>query len=126
QRRLPGRLADGTLAARVPEARQFRRRTIDDSPGRHRGIAHPTDATHPPMKIAIIGGAGVRTPLLVGGLTASALPIDEIALYDVDPMHLPIIGAVAARMAARGRITLCRSVAECVAWADFVFTSIRV
>ena len=33
------------------------------------------------MKIAVIGGGGVRTPLLVSGLTASDLPIDEIALF---------------------------------------------
>ncbi|HMF97110.1 MAG TPA: hypothetical protein VKE96_22585 [Vicinamibacterales bacterium] len=82
------------------------------------------------MKIAVIGGAGVRTPLLVSGLAASDLPIDEIALYDVDQARLSIIGPVAERMASggewRGRVTLCRSFAEAVAWADFVFTSIRV
>jgi 6-phospho-beta-glucosidase len=78
------------------------------------------------VKIAVIGGAGVRTPLLVGGLTTSDLPIDEIALYDVDQERLQVIGAVAERMAARGRVRLCRSVEECVAEADFVFTSIRV
>ena len=78
------------------------------------------------MKIAVIGGAGVRTPLLVGGLTDSDLPIDQIALYDVDRTRLQAIGAVAERMAAKGRVTLCDSVAECVAWADVVFTSIRV
>ena len=78
------------------------------------------------MKIAVIGGAGVRTPLLVGGLTESDLPIEQIALYDVDRPRLSAIGTVAGRMAAKGRITLCESVAECVAWADVVFTSIRV
>jgi 6-phospho-beta-glucosidase len=78
------------------------------------------------MKIAVIGGAGVRTPLLVGGLTRSELPIDQIALYDIDQARLAIVGAIAAKMAAKGRVTLCASAAECVAWADFVFTSIRV
>ena len=78
------------------------------------------------MKVAVIGGAGVRTPLLVGGLTDSDLPIDQIALYDVDEARLTAIGAVAARMARKGTVTLCGSVAECVAWADVVFTSIRV
>ena len=78
------------------------------------------------MKIAVIGGAGVRTPLLVGGLTASDLPIEQIALYDVDQGRLATIGAVAERMASQGRVTLSTSVAECVAWADVVFTSIRV
>ncbi|HJZ73201.1 MAG TPA: hypothetical protein VKE51_15765 [Vicinamibacterales bacterium] len=82
------------------------------------------------MKIAVIGGGGVRTPLLVSGLAASDLPIDEIALYDIDQTRLSIIGGVAERMAGsgrwRGRVTCCRSFAEAVAWADFVFTSIRV
>jgi 6-phospho-beta-glucosidase len=82
------------------------------------------------MKIAVIGGAGVRTPLLVSGLTSSELPIDEIALYDLDQTRLSVIGPVAERMAGggewRGRVRLCRSCAEAVAWADFVFTSIRV
>jgi 6-phospho-beta-glucosidase len=78
------------------------------------------------MKIAVIGGAGVRTPLLVGGLTRSDLPIEQIALYDVDQARLATIGMLAQHMAAKGRVTLCGSVAECVAWADVVFTSIRV
>src|SRR5882672_4515448 len=78
------------------------------------------------MKIAVVGAAGVRTPLLVSGLTASDLPIDEIALYDIDHERLAIIGGVAGRMAARGRIVLSETLAECVADADFVFTSIRV
>jgi 6-phospho-beta-glucosidase len=77
------------------------------------------------LKIAVIGGAGVRTPLLVGGLTDSDLPIEQIALYDVDRPRLAAIGAVAQLMASKGRVTLCESLAECVAWADVVFTSIR-
>jgi 6-phospho-beta-glucosidase len=77
------------------------------------------------MKIAVIGGGGVRTPLLVSGLTASDLPIDEIALYDIDEDRLTAIAGVAARMAARSRVRLSQSVGDCVASADFVFTSIR-
>ena len=53
------------------------------------------------MRIAVIGGAGVRTPLLVSGLTASDLPIDEIALYDVDEDRLAVIADIAARMIER-------------------------
>ena len=78
------------------------------------------------MKISVIGGAGVRAPLLVSGLTHSDLPIEEIALYDADQPRLAITGGVAGRMSAGARITLCRSVDECVTGADFVFTSIRV
>ena len=82
------------------------------------------------MKIAVVGGAGVRTPLLVSGLAASDLPIDEVALYDLDEARLSIIGALAEQMARlsgwRGRVTVCRSPAEAIAGTDFVFTSIRV
>jgi len=81
------------------------------------------------MRIAVIGGAGVRTPLLVSGLTASDLPIDEIALYDVDEDRLAVIADIAARMIERSeagaRIVRSQSVGDCVAAADFVFTSIR-
>jgi 6-phospho-beta-glucosidase len=83
------------------------------------------------MKIAVVGGGGVRTPLLVSGLTASDLPIDEIALWDIDLNRLSIIGAVAQQMAAPStddaarRVRLCREIVDCVASADFVFTSIR-
>jgi 6-phospho-beta-glucosidase len=77
------------------------------------------------MKIAVIGGAGVRTPLLVKGLTHSDLPIDRISLYDEDHHRLPIIGRVAGLMAERP-VELAGSVDECVRGADFVFTSIRV
>jgi len=78
------------------------------------------------VKIAVIGGAGVRTPLLINGLTHSDLPIDQIALYDVDRERLAIIGGVAAQMAARGHVAMCDSLPDCVGGADFIFTSIRV
>lgn len=78
------------------------------------------------MKIGIIGGAGVRTPLLVNGITASGLPIDEIVLYDIDRPRLDLIGGLARRRAGRARVVLASAVADCVDAADFVFISIRV
>ena len=77
------------------------------------------------MKIAVVGGAGVRTPLLVSGLTHADLPIEEIALYDTDRDRLSIIGALAARMSGGARVTVASTVAECVRGSAFVFTSIR-
>ena len=76
------------------------------------------------MKIAVIGGAGVRTPLLVNGLTRSDLPIEEIALFDTDAGRLATIGGLAAAFSPA-----VRSYADarsCVAGADFVLLSIRV
>ena len=46
------------------------------------------------MKIAIIGGGGVRTPLLVNGLAQSDLPISEIALFDIDGARLAAMCAI--------------------------------
>jgi 6-phospho-beta-glucosidase len=78
------------------------------------------------VKIAVIGGAGVRTPLLVNGLAQSDLPIAEIALFDIDEPRLAAIGSVARRFAHGTAITLCATSAEAIRGADFVFTSIRV
>ena len=43
------------------------------------------------MKIAVIGGAGVRTVIFINGLLAryKALHIDEVALYDINHSLLP-------------------------------------
>lgn len=78
------------------------------------------------MKIALIGGAGVRTPLLVHGLSKSDLPIGELTLYDTDQPRLASIGTLARRLAGNIPVRTCSTVAECVEGADFVFTSIRV
>jgi 6-phospho-beta-glucosidase len=77
------------------------------------------------MKIAVIGGAGVRTPLLVGGLTHSDLPLERIALYDLDQQRLEIVGRIAQQLSGRS-VDRCASLADCISGADFVFTSIRV
>ena len=76
------------------------------------------------MKIAVIGGAGVRTPLLVNGLAQSDLPIDEIALYDVDGDRLSIVGSLARTYC--DRVRTYDTVRAAVAGASFVFVSIRV
>src|SRR5262245_9485343 len=76
------------------------------------------------MKIAVIGGAGVRTPLLVNGLTASNLPIDEIGLFDVDADRLAIVGSLARSFSTAVRTH--DNVRGCVDGADFVIFSIRV
>ena len=45
------------------------------------------------MKIAVIGGAGVRTVIFINGLLAryKALHIDEVALYDINQEKQQII-----------------------------------
>lgn len=78
------------------------------------------------MKIGVIGGAGVRTPLLVHGLARSDLPLATIALYDPDQDRLLLIASLARQRAGAARVVACASAAECIDGADYVFTSIRV
>ena len=77
------------------------------------------------MKLAVVGGASVRTPLLVRGLCGSDLPIVEVALYDSDQERLPVIAALAREYAGATVIKPCATLAAAVEGADFVFTSIR-
>jgi 6-phospho-beta-glucosidase len=78
------------------------------------------------LKIAVIGGAGVRTPLLAGGLSHSELPLEELALYDPDSTRLALIAPLVERLADGVRVRSTPTPAECVAGADYVFTSFRV
>ena len=57
------------------------------------------------MKIAVIGGAGVRVPLLINGLASAGLGIEEFALYDPDALRLGVIGPLAARRAGTAHVT---------------------
>ena len=76
------------------------------------------------MKIAVIGGAGVRTPLLVNGLARSDLPIAEIGLFDVDQSRLSMIAPLAA--AAGAPVKQYADPIGCIRGAGFVIVSIRV
>ena len=78
------------------------------------------------MNIAIIGGAGVRVPLLVNGLVRSDLPVARISLFDTDQERLALIAGLASRFAGRAVLTTHDAPGEAVAGADYVFISIRV
>lgn len=78
------------------------------------------------MKIAVIGGAGVRVPLLTGGLARSDLRISHIDLYDLDRDRLAIIAGLAQQMAPGIRVTSTATPEEAVEGSSFVITSIRV
>lgn len=77
------------------------------------------------MKIAIVGGAGVRTPLLVHGLTRSDVAITSVALFDPDRDRLALIAPLAGRLAQGATVTAAASLEACLEGASFVFTSIR-
>jgi len=77
------------------------------------------------VKIAILGGAGVRVPLLVSGLVHSDLGITDVALFDTDQPRLNVIADL-ARRAADVRVKAHDRPEPCVEGAAFVITSIRV
>lgn len=78
------------------------------------------------MKIAVIGGAGVRTPLLVHGLTRSDLPLTHVSLYDPDEARLAAIAPLASRLSAGAAVESCGTADQAVEGADYIFVSIRV
>jgi len=78
------------------------------------------------LKIAIVGGAGVRVPLLAGGLSRSDLQISEIALYDIDQERLRAIASLATQLSPGLKITTAAVIEQAIEGADFVITSIRV
>lgn len=84
------------------------------------------------MKIALIGAAGVRTPLLLHGLAGVGenVRIDEIAFWDTDRARLQAIARVAEAMAQRSgfraRLKICTAAEQAIEGADYIITSIRV
>ncbi len=84
------------------------------------------------MKIAVIGGAGVRTVIFINGLLAryKKLHIDEVVLYDIDREKLSVIGRLCRHVVDRKQEALKVSVAErpedAIRGADYVVTTLRV
>jgi len=84
------------------------------------------------MKIALIGAAGVRTPLLLHGLADAGenVQIDEMAFWDTDPVRLKAIGRVAEAMGKqsglRARLKICSTAEGAIEGADYIISSIRV
>ena len=83
-------------------------------------------------KIAVIGGGGVRTPLLIFGVNEAAdlLNCREIVLFDPDEKRLRIIAELGRSIVAREegelRVREATSIEDAVEGADFVLNSVRV
>jgi 6-phospho-beta-glucosidase len=77
------------------------------------------------IKIALIGGGGVRTPLLIHGLAESGLDISSLALYDVDPTRAGVMAGL-GRMLAGFPVTPYQRIEDAVEGAACVLSSIRV
>jgi 6-phospho-beta-glucosidase len=84
------------------------------------------------MKIAVIGGGGVRSMFLAKSLTqrASELNIDKIVFMDNNEKKLRIYGAMAKQVANQInpliQFTLTTDAVEAVRNADYIITTIRV
>jgi 6-phospho-beta-glucosidase len=84
------------------------------------------------LKLAVVGGGSTYTPELVDGFTrrADRVAVDEIALLDIDPERLAIVGGLAERMLARqgwtGRVLQTTDRDAAIDGADFVLVQLRV
>lgn len=83
-------------------------------------------------KIALIGGGGVRSPLVVFGVNEALedLGASEMVLYDPDPARLGIMvdlgKAVVSRFGGNLRLRGATSLEDTIEGADFVLNSIRI
>jgi 6-phospho-beta-glucosidase len=84
------------------------------------------------MKLAVIGAGSTYTPELVSGLSRERERLDlrEIALHDVDPERLAVVGGMAQRMLDRqrfaGDVESTGDLDRALDGADFVLVQIRV
>jgi 6-phospho-beta-glucosidase len=84
------------------------------------------------VKVAVVGGGSTYTPELVEGFVTRSdrLPVDELALLDIDPDRLAIVGALAERMVRRagwpGTVRLTGDAREALEGAHFVIVQLRV
>ncbi|MBZ5585855.1 MAG: 6-phospho-beta-glucosidase [Acidobacteriia bacterium] len=83
-------------------------------------------------KLTIIGGGGVRTPLVIHGLAQAqaALDIGEISLFDIDEERTQIVARLGREIAARAgagfAVRVSSRLEEAAEGADTVISSIRV
>jgi 6-phospho-beta-glucosidase len=83
-------------------------------------------------KITILGGAGVRTPLLIHGIAQAkdTLGIREVVLFDLDAARALTIARIGSEIVRRQdggfEITIEQHIEPAVAGADAVLNSVRV
>jgi 6-phospho-beta-glucosidase len=84
------------------------------------------------VKVAVVGAGSTYTPELVEGFVAHAerLPVDQLALLDVDTARLEVVGGLASRILARqgwnGELTVTTDRDRALDGAAFVVVQIRV
>jgi 6-phospho-beta-glucosidase len=84
------------------------------------------------MKLAIIGGAGARVPLVLVGLLRlrSELRVDEVVLWDINGERQKMIGrvcaAIVARYGASLKVRSGQTLEDTLEDASFIICSVRV
>lgn len=84
------------------------------------------------MKIAVVGAGSTYTPELVEGVLnrIEDLPVSNLALYDVDPARLAVLGGLTSRMVSAAgvpaEVSTTLDLTEAVRDAAFVLLQLRV
>jgi 6-phospho-beta-glucosidase len=84
------------------------------------------------VKVAVVGAGSTYTPELVEGFVRriERFPVDDLALLDVDPDRLDVVGGLAGRMLERagygGHLILTTDRDEALEGAGFVIVQLRV
>jgi 6-phospho-beta-glucosidase len=84
------------------------------------------------VKVTVIGGGSTYTPELIDGFVTRTdrLPVDHLALLDLDADRLAVVGGLAERMLRRagwgGELTLATDRRRAIEGADFVIVQLRV
>jgi 6-phospho-beta-glucosidase len=84
------------------------------------------------VKVAVVGAGSTYTPELVEGFVTreDRLPVDQLALLDIDADRLGIVGALAERMMRKagwgGSLLQTGNRDEAIEGADFVIVQLRV
>jgi len=83
-------------------------------------------------KVTLIGGGGVRTPLVIYGVNESRehLEVDEMVLYDLDGERAQVMcelgRALIEREGGSLKLRVATEIEDAIAGASFVLTAIRV
>ena len=84
------------------------------------------------MKLAIIGGGGVRAPLLVSAALRRAgdIHLEELSLLDIDAWRLELIGGLckelARQMSSPVRVVTTLDAQDAMDGASYIITTVRV
>jgi 6-phospho-beta-glucosidase len=83
-------------------------------------------------KVTLIGGGGVRTPLVIYGINESSahLGVDEMVLYDLDADRAQLICKLGCALIAREggslKLRVSTNLQDAISGASYVLTAIRV